>query len=232
MIASGSLLLAALFGTLLFAGTKGAILRSSGSVMVNGKSVPASTALFAGDKVSTASQGVATIMSAGSVLTLSSGSWLTYGAHLIEVGCGHLAVTALHRGLTAEVRNLRITPAADDSTYDVSNSGGKLTIGVRAGSALVDDGQQHMTVVAGKELTFTTTGECAGPPESANGNAAKTDPPRGFHMRNGNIALLGAAGAGATAAGVMIAEHGNKHCISPDGSSACKCSNTNPQKCQ
>lgn len=226
-------LILTLFVTMLLADTKGGMLRSSGAVSVNGKTVPGSMALFAGDKISTASHGVATIMASGSVLTLSSGSSLTYGSNAVEVGCGHLAVTALHRGLTAEVRNLRITPAAADSTYDIANGAGKLTIDVRAGSALVDDGQQRMTLLAGKELTFTTPGECADPPENAKSNPPQNDPPaRGFHMTDGKIGTLAGIGAGATTAGVLIAEHGNKHCVSPDGSSACKCSNTNPSKCQ
>lgn len=224
-----SLLLAVAFPvTTVLADAGGAMLRSSGPVDVNGKAAPSSVALFAGDRISTASQGVATVMAAGSILSLSPGSALTYGTNTIEMGCGQLAVTALHRGLTAKVRNLQISPAADESTYDISHAGEKLTIAVRAGATIVDDGQQKVTLEAGKQMTFPSPGECADP----DGTAKQEPPARGFHMTNGKIALLAGAGAGVIAAGIVIAEHGNKHCISPDGSPACKCSNTNPTKCQ
>ena len=224
-----SLALAVTFSwSLSFADTSSGLLRSSGTVNINGKPAPASVALFAGDKVATAPQGVATIMVSGSILTLSPGSSLTYGTNTVEMGCGQLAVTALQRGLTAKVRNLQVSPAADDSTYDIAQGAGKLTVAVRSGSAIVDDGQQKMTLAAGKEMTFASPGECADPPDTS----TQEPPARGFHLTNGKLALLAGAGAGAIAAGVVIAEHGNKHCISPDASSACKCSNSNPNKCQ
>ena len=214
--------------SILSADASSGLLRSTGTVNINGKPAPASVALFAGDKIATAAQGVATIMVSGSILTLSPASSLIYGANAVEMGCGQLAVTALQRGLTAKVRNLQISPAGDDSTYDISDGSGKLTVAVRSGSAIVDDGQQKMTLVAGKEMTFASPGECADPP-----NTSKQEPPaRGFHLTNGKLALLAGAGGGAIAAGVVIAEQGNKHCISPDGSPACKCSNPNPNKCQ
>lgn len=214
--------------TSMFGATTGALLRSSGTVNVDGKPAPSSLALFAGDKISTAAKGVATITAAGSILTLSPGTSLTYASNSVEMECGQLAVTALQRGLIAKVRNLQVSPASDDSTYEISHSNGKLTIGVRAGSALVEDGQQNMTLLAGKEMSLPSPGECAGP----TGKTKQEPPARGFHMTNSRVALLAGAGAGAIAAGVVIAEHGNKHCISPDGSPACKCSNTNPNKCQ
>jgi hypothetical protein len=204
-----------------------ALLRSSGGVNVDGKPAPSSVALFAGDKISTAAHGVGTITASGSILTLSPGTSLTYGSNSVEMECGRLAVTALQRGLTAKVRNLQITPAADDATYEIAHASGKLMIDVRAGSAIVDDGQQKMTLPAGKEMSFDSPGECTQPV-----SGSRQEPPaRGFHMSNGKIELL-AGGAGAAVAGVVIAEHGNKHCVSNDGSPACKCSNTNPNKCQ
>jgi hypothetical protein len=214
--------------TILFADASGALLRSNGPVTVNGKTAPSSVALFAGDKISTAGHGVASLMTAGSILTLSSGTSLTYGTNTVEMGCGQLAVTALQRGLTAKVRNLQVSPTSDESTYEILHSAEKLTITVRAGSAMVEDGQQKMMLAAGKEMSFASPGECNDPV----GKAKPEPPARGFHMTNGKIALLAGAGAGAIAAGVVIAEHGNKHCVSPDGSPACKCSNTNPNKCQ
>jgi hypothetical protein len=130
--------------SILLADASSGLLRSSGTVDVNGKVAPAAVALFAGDKIATASQGVATIMVSGSILTLSPGSSLIYGTNRVEMGCGQLAVTALQRGLTAKVRNLQITPGDEDSTYDISHANGKLTVGVRSGSAIVDDGQQKI----------------------------------------------------------------------------------------
>ena len=221
------MLIVALPSMMLFADA-GALMRSSGGVNVDGKPAPSSLALFAGDTVSTAAHGVATITVAGSVLTLSPGTSLTYGTNTVQVECGRLAVTSLQPGFTAKVRNLQVSPASEDTTYEISHSSGKLIIDVRAGSALVEDGQQKMTLIAGKEMTLASPGECADPPATS-----KQEPPaRGFHVSKGKIALLAGAGAGALAAGVVIAEHGNKHCISPDGSPACKCSNANPNKCQ
>jgi hypothetical protein len=203
------MLIVLLPGIVLFADA-GALMHSSGGVNVDGKSAPSSLALFAGDKVSTAAHGVATITAAGSILTLSPGTSLTYGTNTVQMECG-----------------LLVSPASEDTTYSISHGSGKLMIEVRAGSALVDDGQQKMTLVAGKEMSLPSPESCADPVD------AKQEPPaRGFHMSKRNIGLLAGAGAGALAAGVVIAEHGNKHCISPDGSPACKCSNTNPNKCQ
>jgi len=220
------MLIVLLPGIVLFADA-GALMHSSGGVNVDGKSAPSSLALFAGDKVSTAAHGVATITAAGSILTLSPGTSLTYGTNTVQMECGRLAVTSLQPGFTAKVSNLLVSPASEDTTYSISHGSGKLMIEVRAGSALVDDGQQKMTLVAGKEMSLPSPENCADQVD------AKQEPPaRGLHMSKRNIGLLAGAGAGALAAGVVIAERGNKHCISPDGSPACKCSNTNPNKCQ
>ena len=218
--AAGVALVVAFAFTTMFADATGALLRSSGNVIVDGKAAPSLLALFAGDKISTGSQGgVATITASGSILTLSPGTSLIYGTNSVEMECGRLAVTALQPGLTAKVRNLQVSAASEDSTYEISHASGKLIIDVRAGSALVEDGQQKMTLAAGKEMTLASPGECSDTPAGK----AKQDPPaRGFHMTNGKIALLSGAGAGAIAAGVVIAEHGSKPCVSNDGSPACK----------
>jgi hypothetical protein len=226
--AMGALLVMALSVAPGLADSGSAMLHTTGPVTVNGKAAPASVALFTGDEIATTTHGVATIMAGGSILTLSPGTSLTYGASSVNMGCGDLAITALQHGLTSKVQNLQVMAASDDSTYEISHAAGKLAVTVRAGSAVVDDGQQKMTLLAGKVMTFPSPGACADPADPA-----KTQPAaRGYHMSNSKIGLLAGAAAGGIAAGVVIAEHGNKHCVSPDGSPACKCSNTGPNKCQ
>ncbi len=135
---------------------------AQGTVRVNGSNVPASTTIFAGDKVETLANSSATISAQGTMIQLDPNSSAIFSDKALDLGCGSALVTT-SMGAVVRVAGITITPASQGTTkFRVSQSNGILKIGVEQGSAVVDDGAKHV-VNAGHSLSRTRLGGMCGP---------------------------------------------------------------------
>src|SRR2546425_9243938 len=92
-----------------------AMLHAQGTVTVNGKQVPGSIAVFAGDKIQTKANSTASITSQGSTVTMLGNSSMTYGTNSVDVGCGPMTMTTVGGQLSTRVGNLTISSTTDTS---------------------------------------------------------------------------------------------------------------------
>jgi hypothetical protein len=202
--------------------TGAAMLQPQGKVTVNGKEAANSVTIFPGDQVQTEADSAATITSQGQLLMLGANSSFKFGESAIDVGCGSMTVSTAGHRLAARVGNLTIDPATDSSKFEISRAGGKLQIGARDGSLLVDDGKQKARLESGKAMSFDSPGECPVPPAAVEPEVASAKP-GGFALSTGKILLISALVAGGVTAAVVVASSDKNKCVSPDGSKKCKC---------
>lgn len=136
--------------------------QAQGTVRVNGSNVPASTTVFAGDKIETLTGSTATISAQGTMIRLDQNSSAVFSDKALELGCGSALVTT-SMGAVVRVAGITITPASQAGTrFRVSQGNGTLKISVEQGSAVVDDGSKHM-VAAGQTLTRARASGVCGP---------------------------------------------------------------------
>lgn len=139
-----------------------ATMQAQGTVRVNGSAVPASTTLFAGDKIETSGASTATITAQGTMIHLDPNSSAIFSDRALDLGCGSVQVTS-SMGEVVRVSGITVTPAGQGMTkFRVSQGTGTLKISVEQGSAVVDDGAKHM-LGAGQSLTRQRPGGSCGP---------------------------------------------------------------------
>jgi hypothetical protein len=183
-------------------------------VQVNGVGSSEITALFPGDSIQTTEDSVANIILAGSSVLVEPGALVKFMGNEVEITEGGVSV-ATSAGMVVNAYGLTITPAAQkQSKFEVEESEDSVIIASRQGNVSVADGQQTSTVSEGQESTHKKKKKTGGAPPAA----------QGTHPISGKtLAVVGGA-AGATVAGILIAEsNGKKKCVSASNNPKCKC---------
>jgi len=116
-----------------------AMLRSSGNVLVNKNSAPASSALFPNDLIETQQQAVARIEASGSTADLNSETIVQFQADELVLEHGSLSVNT-SRGLRVRVGCVTVTPVdnAEWTHYDVADRDGKVTVSALKKDVYID----------------------------------------------------------------------------------------------
>ena len=166
-------------------GQAGATLRSTGSVQVNGKPVPASSTVFTGDRVQTGLDATGTLTEDGSTVLLAGGTSMILGDNVIDLACGTAMVTTV-KGMVVRVNGITITPTAPSAKFEVAQGGHALSISDHEGSLSIQDGHGSTSMSPGQ----TTTRESA---TTGCGPIASTPPPG--HNWPANLGAVGAAAA-------------------------------------
>jgi hypothetical protein len=133
-----------------FAATAAAVLNSAGAVQINGRNVPSTTPVFAGDKLQTNDQSTGTVSVAETSLQIHPGSNVVYGNDSLEVIKGAATVKTA-KAYRAMVHGLSIRPEAAASEFTVQAEASKVTISALKGSLAVGS---HIKVPQGQTLVL------------------------------------------------------------------------------
>lgn len=179
------------------ADTNAAMLQASGHVSLNGVDAEHSSAVFAGDKIQTPSNGLVTLTSKGSTVLVGPSSQLVYQGSRLELASGTAEVTT-DRAMKTQVQKLLITPAAAGrSSYRVALNDGHLLIAALHGPLKISDGANADTLVAEGETA--TVADPADPQGGATPGAST-----GVGINKKKAAIILGAGAAVAAALIVI----------------------------
>jgi hypothetical protein len=131
----------------------GAMLYARGSTMLNGNSVPRSSALFSGDLVQTTADSVANINATGSTVLILNDSLVQYGDNEVKLEHGGVTIST-SKSMATRAGNLNISPSASALTeFEVRDVDGMIRIAARKGDLTVSDDKGTMTLSKGQETT-------------------------------------------------------------------------------
>jgi hypothetical protein len=138
----------------LFAADSGlAMVYSNGTALLNGSSLPKSSALFPGDIVQTTTDSVAKINSVGSSLMVLSDSLVQFEGGAVKLEHGGVAVST-SKAMATRTGQVTVTPSASVWTqFDVKNVDGQIQVTAEKGDLTVSDGAGTTTLAQGKQTT-------------------------------------------------------------------------------
>ena len=190
-----------------------AVLNASGKVQVNGNASRQITTLFAGDVIRTDENSAANIIAGGSSVLVMPGASARFLGNGMELTEGGMAI-ATSEAMTATVEDLIITPSGQKlSKYEIAEDEDTVVIAARQGNVAVSDGQQTSTVPEGQETTRKRKKKEGGATPAGSG---------GHGLSGETLGIIGGT-AGATVAGILIAEKGKQKCLSASGNKKCVC---------
>ena len=132
--------------------------QAQGTVTVNGKAVSNTAAIFGGDHIQTAADGIATLSSQGMMVQIQPNTTAIFTGRSLDLGCGEAMVTT-SVGTMVRVSNIVTTPGAQNTTkITVSQMNGTVKITARDNWAMVNDGRIRQTLAPGQSATFSRPG--------------------------------------------------------------------------
>lgn len=142
-----SFMMVVFFPFAMMAADTGAMAFPAGNVSLNGKAVSAPTAIFAGDRISTADGSMAVTV-AGSTVQVGEKSAVVFAPNQLNVASGGMKVSTT-TGLAGHIRNLTLRPEGKAKTvYTVAERNGKVMIAALEGSLTLNDGHGQVLVAA------------------------------------------------------------------------------------
>ena len=191
-----------------FAEAQPMLLTAQGSVRVNGAAVPHSVTVFTGDKIDTEKKSSGVLVAAGMHITLAPDSAIVYGKAGPSLSRGLMSVSAT-AGTSAELGNLRVTPAKGKARYEMIKTQDRMTLAAVEGTLAVSDGQHEVLLAEGKQMSRDMDEQSAGggPPQAPIHTSV-------FGIPGWAVAVGAAAIAGGVTAGVVLATE-EEHHVSP-----------------
>jgi hypothetical protein len=150
-----SCIMAVIFPAALFAAepNPGAMLYARGETMLNGSSVPRSSALFSGDLVETRADSVANISATGSTVLVLNDSLIQYEGNTVKLEHGGVTIST-SKSLATRVGTLNVSPAAGVLTeFEVRDIDGTVRIAARKGDLSISDDSGTTLLAQGQETT-------------------------------------------------------------------------------
>jgi hypothetical protein len=150
-----SCIMAVIFPAALFAAepNPGAMLYARGETMLNGSSVPRSSALFSGDLVETRADSVANISATGSTVLVLNDSLIQYEGNTVKLEHGGVTIST-SKSLATRVGTVHVSPAAGVLTeFEVRDIDGTVRIAARKGDLSISDDSGTTLLAQGQETT-------------------------------------------------------------------------------
>ena len=150
-----SCIMAVIFPAALFAAepNPGAMLYARGETMLNGSSVPRSSALFSGDLIETRADSVANISATGSTVLVLNDSLIQYEGNTVKLEHGGVTIST-SKSLATRVGTLNVSPAAGVLTeFEVRDVDGTVRIAARKGDLSISDDSGTTLLAQGQETT-------------------------------------------------------------------------------
>ena len=147
-------LLLAVFPVSLFAAEQpSAMLYSHGPALLNGSTIPRSSAIFSGDLVQTNKDSVANINATGSTVLILNDSLVQYEGNSVNLEHGGVTVST-SRSLATHAGSVTVSPAASAWTeFEVRDVDGRVRIIARKGDLTISDDTGTSTLAQGQETT-------------------------------------------------------------------------------
>jgi len=140
---------ASLFG----ADQPSAMLYSHGTALLNGNSIPRSSAIFSGDLVQTNADSVANINTTGSTVLVLNDSLVQYDGSSVKLEHGSISIST-SKTLATRVGDVTVSPAAGVWTeFEVRDVDGSVQIAARKGDLTVSDDTGTATLPQGQQTT-------------------------------------------------------------------------------
>jgi hypothetical protein len=132
------IMIALMPASLLGADTGAAMLYGKGVVMLNGATLPDSSAIYPDDVIETKADSVANINLTGSTVMIGPESIVKFENNAVELEHGSVTVSTSDQ-LRVHVKCVTVTPAANVQTqFDVTNTNGKVHANARKSDVNVD----------------------------------------------------------------------------------------------
>jgi hypothetical protein len=149
-----SCLMVIIFPAALFAADQAsAMLYSHGTALLNGASIPRSSAIFSGDLVQTNKDSVANINATGSTVLVLNDSLVQYEGDSVNLEHGGVTVST-SKSLATRAGAVTVSPAAGVLTeFEVRDVDGRVRIMARKGELTINDGNGTTTLAQGQETT-------------------------------------------------------------------------------
>jgi hypothetical protein len=130
-----------------------AMVYTHGPALLNGNSIPRTSAIFSGDLVQTNKDSVANINATGSTILVLNDSLVQYEGDTVSLEHGGVTVST-SKSLTTQVGALRVSPAAGVLTeFEVRDVDGTVKIVARKGDLTIKDDAGTTTLAQGQETT-------------------------------------------------------------------------------
>jgi hypothetical protein len=181
---------------LLAADTASAMLYTIGSAWLNGRTVPKSAAVFAGDIVQTRSDSTAQIHATGSNVVVLSDSQVKFQGPEVEIEHGAVQVGTA-RGLATKAGEVTVKPAGNSWTeFQVADVDGRVQIVASKGDLTVQDQQGTTTLSQGQQTTRDDTSDAQKKKHRRGGGEGPAPAAKGSIMDSnkaiyGGLAIIG-----------------------------------------
>jgi hypothetical protein len=137
-----------------------AVLHGKGTIWLNGKAVPRSSAVFPGDLIQTQPESVANLDASGSGVVVLPDSLVKFEGSAVSLEHGAVSV-ATSKGMVALAKQVIVTPASNTWTeFEVSDMGGAVQVVASKGNVNVNCGRGSTTLSEGEQSTSDDAGNC------------------------------------------------------------------------
>ena len=140
-----------------------AVLRSSGSVLVNGTSTPATSALFQGDRVQTETDAVVTISSPGSNVLVPANSQVVFHGGVLDVNTGAARISTT-KGMSVQADSFHVSPVNGTANFEIKRTADGLLVHASNGALTVRNAGKDFAIAEGETATLNSrSGEPVAP---------------------------------------------------------------------
>jgi hypothetical protein len=135
--------------------------RGKGTVWLNGRALPSSSAVFPGDLIQTQPESLATLDASGSGVIVLQDSLVKFEGNVVSLEHGGVSV-ATSKGMVARSKEVTVTPASNAWTeFEVADADRTVQIVASKGSVNVNCGRSTTNLVEGEQATPDDSGNCS-----------------------------------------------------------------------
>jgi hypothetical protein len=137
-----------------------AMLYGKGTVWLNGRPLPNSSAIFPGDMIETQPESVATLDASGSGVIVFPDSLVKFEGNAVSLEHGSVSV-ATSKGMVALAREVTVTPASNTWTeFEVADMNGTVQVFANKGSVNVNCRKGTLNLSEGEQAAPDKSGNC------------------------------------------------------------------------
>jgi len=134
--------------------------KGKGAVLLNGKLLPRSSAVFSGDLIQTQPESLATLDAFGSGVIVFPDSLIKFEGNAVSLEHGAVSV-ATSKSMVLVARQVTVTPAANTWTeFEVANTDGKIRVIASKGNVNVNCGKGTANLSPGEQANPDEAGNC------------------------------------------------------------------------
>lgn len=211
-------------GTLLPASQAAMMYAKGGDVLLNGVPAPESSAIFAGDRVTTTSTSAVNLVLQGSSVVMDPQSTLLYEGTFFDLSAGGASVITCNQ-MQGRSGGVTVTPSAPvDTHYRIAHENGRLLVAALAGSVKVVDHGTETLLAAGNAMSFAEDQPEQNDKRHDKRKGVPPSPISPAGVSPGSYILIGAAAAGSAGALaiVFLTTQGTCQKVSPEGNPNCQ----------